>query len=228
MRSAARLLAAMAATRATRRTSPLVARPSRIIASVAGAITMRPVARATRWVMSFPPTSTMRARPASSKWVKCDSPCFAADIAARVPPAFAAGVAAERPVGERAKGDPSGVNSLLAAGILASSVTRTSCLHVPRSPSPNLDAASLVQRAIAASLALALATAPLARAQPAAPPGAGKPRRCPWPRHRRLLATPAAMPYRPRRSDRRCGRSSPPSVTSPSPMRARRSCAARA
>src|SRR5262245_22475582 len=59
----------IAATRATPRTSPLRAPPSRTSANVAGNMRMRPVATATRAVMAFSPTSTMWAAPAASKWV---------------------------------------------------------------------------------------------------------------------------------------------------------------
>src|SRR5690606_8688866 len=72
--SAVRFAAMMAATRATPRTSPFFARPSRITAAVSGAIVIRPVAIATRSVSGLCPTSTMRALPASSKWVRPDFP----------------------------------------------------------------------------------------------------------------------------------------------------------
>jgi hypothetical protein len=65
-----RLAPWMAAIRATPRTPPLAAVPSRMRARVAGSMRTRPAATATRAVSALAPTSTMWARPWESKWVR--------------------------------------------------------------------------------------------------------------------------------------------------------------
>ena len=60
----------MPAMRAMPSTSPFLALPDSISASVAGSISMRPLATATRWVAGLAPTSTMWAWPWASKWVR--------------------------------------------------------------------------------------------------------------------------------------------------------------
>lgn len=59
----------MPAIRAMPSTSPFLAVPASMMASVAGCISMRPVATAMRWVAGLAPTSTMWAWPWASKWV---------------------------------------------------------------------------------------------------------------------------------------------------------------
>ena len=56
--------------RAMPSTSPFLALPASMSASVAGNISMRPVATAMRWVAALAPTSTMWAWPWASKWVR--------------------------------------------------------------------------------------------------------------------------------------------------------------
>ena len=62
--------AAIPARRATARTSPLAAFPSRIVATVSGFMFTVAPAVATRNVGSLPLTSTITARPLASKWVR--------------------------------------------------------------------------------------------------------------------------------------------------------------
>src|SRR5262245_37597476 len=69
MSSDVRLAPWIAATRATPRTSPLAALPSRIRRNVVASITTRPQATATRWVCTLSATSTMCAWPLESKCV---------------------------------------------------------------------------------------------------------------------------------------------------------------
>lgn len=64
-----RLAAMIPAMRAVARTSPFLASPLSISASVAGSMITRPPATATRSVISLSETSTMRAAPLSSIWV---------------------------------------------------------------------------------------------------------------------------------------------------------------
>jgi dolichyl-phosphate-mannose--protein O-mannosyl transferase len=61
----------MAAMRAMPSTSPFLAVPLRMMASVSGFMRIEPVARAMRWVSALAPTSTMWACPVASKWVRC-------------------------------------------------------------------------------------------------------------------------------------------------------------
>ena len=68
--SAVRLAPWIAAMRAMPSTSPFLALPDAIIASVSGCIAMVPVARAMRCVSALAATSTMCAWPCSSKWVR--------------------------------------------------------------------------------------------------------------------------------------------------------------
>ncbi|MCY1202547.1 hypothetical protein D3C87_772040 [compost metagenome] len=70
IRSLVFLAAWMPAMRAMPSTSPFLAVPDSISASVAGCISMRPVATATRWVAGLAATSTMWAWPWASKWVR--------------------------------------------------------------------------------------------------------------------------------------------------------------
>lgn len=72
IRSEVRLLAWMAAMRATPSTSPFLAVPPVISASVAGCMRIVPVATAMRWVSALADTSTMWAWPCPSKWVSGD------------------------------------------------------------------------------------------------------------------------------------------------------------
>src|SRR5690606_9000720 len=69
IRSAVFLAAMIPARRATPRTSPFFASPSRISFSVSGAMRMVALAVASRDVISFSPTSTIWAAPLLSKWV---------------------------------------------------------------------------------------------------------------------------------------------------------------
>ena len=69
IRSLVFLAAWMPAMRAMPSTSPFLALPDSISASVLASISMRPVATATRWVAGLAATSTMWAWPWASKWV---------------------------------------------------------------------------------------------------------------------------------------------------------------
>jgi hypothetical protein len=60
----------MPAMRAMPSTSPFLAVPEAMSASVAGSISMRPLATAMRWVAGLAATSTMWAWPWASKWVR--------------------------------------------------------------------------------------------------------------------------------------------------------------
>ena len=62
----------MPAMRAMPSTSPFLAAPASIRASVAGCISMRPLATAMRCVAALVATSTMWAWPWASKWVSAD------------------------------------------------------------------------------------------------------------------------------------------------------------
>ena len=70
MRSLVFLAPWMPAMRAMPNTSPFLAVPDWISASVAGIMSIRPVATAMRRVLDLLPTSTMWAWPWASKWVK--------------------------------------------------------------------------------------------------------------------------------------------------------------
>src|SRR3954471_1717883 len=67
--SCVRFAAMMPASRAVPSTSPFLASPLRIRATVSGAVTTRPSARAVRAVTAFSETSTMLAAPVRSRWV---------------------------------------------------------------------------------------------------------------------------------------------------------------
>src|SRR5574343_966688 len=69
MRSLVFLAAWMPAMRAMPNTSPFLAVPDSIKASVLGSMSMRPLATPTRWVLALAATSTMWAWPWLSKWV---------------------------------------------------------------------------------------------------------------------------------------------------------------
>src|SRR5262245_43992319 len=68
MSSCVRLAAMMPAMRAAPSTSPFLASPLRMVASVPAVMRTKPSAMATRAVIALPPTSTMRASPRLSTW----------------------------------------------------------------------------------------------------------------------------------------------------------------
>src|SRR6202161_2680062 len=73
MSSAVRLAAMMPAMRAVASTSPFLALPDTIKASVASLMTTRPSAIAVRSVAALADTSTIRASPLASIWVRAAS-----------------------------------------------------------------------------------------------------------------------------------------------------------